>query len=102
MASNDYKGQWIRERRNYLKGIGQYYGSTYDPSHRTVTKAAEPKKDVGDRPHQSESSIKEYTIIFKDGTRLTTPGESPKQLRAQYGAAKPIESIERVRRKNKK
>ena len=92
-------------------GMGKYYvrkdGTSIgvdstDRRHRLVTQAAEPRKDVGDTKHQSESSIKEYTIIFKDGTRLTTTGESPKQLRAQYGAAKPIESIERVRRKNKK
>lgn len=99
MASNDYKGQWIRERRNYLKSIGQYYGSTYDPSHRTVTKAAEPKKDVGNSPHQSESSVKWYKITFKDSTPAQeVTGESPKQLRQQYSAY-PIDKITRVRRK---
>lgn len=92
-------------------GMGKYYirkdGTNIsmdhtDRRHRLITQAPEPKKDVGDTRHQSEASIKEYTIIFKDGTRLTTTGESPKQLRAQYGDTKPIESIKRLRRKDKK
>lgn len=92
-------------------GMGKYYvrkdGTSIgtdqtDRRKRLITQASEPKKDVGDTRHQSEASVKAYTIIFKDGTRLTTTGESPKQLRAQYGSAKPIESIKRVRRKDKK
>ena len=93
------------------KGMGKYYirkdGTHIGMDHtdrrkRLITQAPEPKKDVGDTRHQSEASVKEYTIIFKDGTRLNTPGESPKQLREQYGDAKPIESIKRRRRKDKK
>lgn len=99
MASNDYKGQWIREHRNYLKSIGQYYGSTYDPSHRKVTKATEPKKDVGNSRHQSESSERLYRITFTDSTpSQVVTGVSPKQLRQQYSAY-PIDKITRLRRK---
>lgn len=90
--------------------MGKYYvrkdGTTIandntDRRKRLITQAPESKKDVGDTRHQSEASVKEYIITFKDGTRLTTTGESPKQLRAQYGNTKPIESIKRVRRKDK-
>ena len=99
MASNEYKRQWIRNHRTYLKSIGQYYGSTYDPSHRTVTKAAEPKKDVGNNQHQSESSVKWYRITFTDSTPAqVVTGVSPKQLRQQYSAY-PIDKVTRLRRK---
>ena len=86
----------------YIRKDGTHIGEdNTDRRRRLVTKADEPRKDVGDTRHQSESSVKEYTIIFKDGTRLTTTGTSPKQLRAQYGSAKPIEEIKRLYRGKK-
>lgn len=92
-------------------GMGKYYvrkdGTNIstdqtDRRKRLLTQVSGANKSGGEARHQSEASIKEYTIIFKDGTRFTTTGESPKQLRAQYGNTKPIESIKRVRRKDKK
>lgn len=91
------------------KGMGKYYirkdGTHIGMDHidrrkkSLITQAAEPKKDVGDQPHQSESSIKWYKITFKDSTpSQEVTGVSPKQLREQYSAY-PIDKITRVRRK---
>lgn len=75
-------------------GMGKYYqrkdgtnismDHTDRRSHRLITQAAEPKKDVGDTRHKQDSSLKEYVITFRDGSTNTVAGRSEKAVRAQY------------------
>ena len=102
MASNDYKRQWLRERRNYLKSIGQYYGSGYDGNSKTRTTVSESKTtDAGQRQEWTPKSRTKYRIVFSDGTpneiiEATSAKAARAKARTMFGKKK-IKRVEEAK-----